>query len=65
MMEIVSIIWKISYMIHMISNAGFFGSIALAFFDCKGNEKNNLFVFNFIWINGYISLVNNGYWRNG
>ena len=35
MMEIVSIIWKISYMIHMISNAGFFGSIALAFFDCK------------------------------
>jgi len=35
MMEIVSIIWKISYIIHMISNAGFFGSIALAFFDCK------------------------------
>lgn len=34
-MEIVSILWKVSYVIHMISNAGFFGSTILAFFDCK------------------------------
>ncbi len=34
-MEIISIVWKVSYVVHMISNAGFFGSTVLAFFDCK------------------------------
>lgn len=38
-MEIINVIWKISYVLHMISNAGFLGSSLLVYFIIPRTEE--------------------------